>query len=229
VGHLGRRVPVDWDHVNRFPLTLANAPLTPVPVVLGVNWYSLFDDPKKIHGDWWIDAKDANANLGQIRGGHAICCEPGTPRDTSGWWTIYDQKATSACTGYSGSRMMSILNRKTYDPLWLYHEAQKRDGFKHQGDDGSTVRAACDVLRLEGEETPGGKPSRAGGISANRWATNAHQVSAALANPAGDKREAVVLLNSWGPEGYPHRVYLHLSVVDRLLSEDGEACLVTDR
>jgi hypothetical protein len=46
-----------------------------LPVVLGINWYSNFDSP--VWGDlgaggnrWWI----GRGNLGNIRGGHAICC-----------------------------------------------------------------------------------------------------------------------------------------------------------
>lgn len=231
---LGRLVPPDWEHVEKYALTPETTPVKPVPVVLGISWYTLFDNPVKVGRNWWIDAKDSNTDLGSIRGGHAICCEAGTraEADTSGWWDFYNQGDTSACTGYSGSRMMSLLNRKRYDPLWLYHEAQKRDGFNHSGDDGSTVRAACDVLRLEGDKPVYGpyeaRPVLADGIAANRWATSASQVQAALQNPAGDKRDAVVLINSWGRD-YPHRVYLHLEVVDRLLSEQGEACLVTDR
>jgi len=46
-----------------------------VPVVLGINWYSNFDSP--VWGDfgaggnrWWI----GRGELGNVRGGHAICC-----------------------------------------------------------------------------------------------------------------------------------------------------------
>src|SRR3954462_502906 len=46
-GPLGRRAPTDWQHVERYPLTAANAPAQPSPVVLGVNWYVEFDKPEK--------------------------------------------------------------------------------------------------------------------------------------------------------------------------------------
>jgi hypothetical protein len=38
----------------------------------------------------------------------------------------------------------------------------------------------------------------------------------------------VDILNSWG-RGYPHLVRMPVTVLDRLLREDGEMTLVTDR
>ena len=40
-----------------------------LPVVIGVNWYSNFDDPVLSKGDHWIGLGD----LGQVRGGHCVC------------------------------------------------------------------------------------------------------------------------------------------------------------
>lgn len=46
-----------------------------LPVVLGINWYSNFDSPQWVDVGaggkrWWI----GRGELGNIRGGHAICC-----------------------------------------------------------------------------------------------------------------------------------------------------------
>jgi hypothetical protein len=42
-----------------------------VPVVLGIDWMSAFDRPeKRSNGETWI----GRADLGRVRGGHAICC-----------------------------------------------------------------------------------------------------------------------------------------------------------
>jgi hypothetical protein len=41
--------------------------------------------------------------------------------------------------------------------------------------------------------------------------------------------DSIVLCNSWGKLGYPHYVHLPLAGLDRLLREDGEATVVTDR
>ncbi len=63
------------------------------------------------------------------------------------------------------------------------------------------------------------------GISENRWARRVEDVLQALGTP---ERDYVTLLNSWGKE-YPHLVRMPAEVLDRLLREDGEAGLVTDR
>ena len=58
-GALGRRPPSDWTHVDKYPLTAATAPSKPSPVVIGVNWYTEFDNPQKDEqGHYWI-ARDA--------------------------------------------------------------------------------------------------------------------------------------------------------------------------
>lgn len=45
---------------------------------------------------------------------------------------------------------------------------------------------------------------------------------------ASDRRQAVCITNNWG-ESYPRKVWISYSNLQRLLSEDGEATLVTDR
>jgi hypothetical protein len=234
---LDRLVPDDWRHVEKYPLTVA--PSKPVPVTIGVNWYENFDRPEQdTKGRWWIGKGD----LGQIRGGHCVCLEPGDPADGSlqdiaAWWAFYDQLREGKCVGEGGSRMMSLLNRKRYDPTWLWNRAKERDEWPdtNPGDDnGTSVRAAMDVLRTLGHviwkagRSGDGYPLAAEGISANRWATKADQVLSALQSPASERMGAVRVLNSWG-KSYPHRVWLPLETLQRLLDEDGEATLVTDR
>jgi hypothetical protein len=226
---LGRRAPKDWEHVEKYPLAARGIGTFPrnVPVVLGINWYSLFDDPQyDQRGFWYIDP---TRRLGAIRGGHAICCEPKGGQDGTPWWEFYNQGEEGACVGFSSSRMMTLLNRKRYDATWLYNEAKKNDEWDGEDYEGTTVRAAMDVLRTEGH-----RPYLAGqtrpldlqeGISANRWATRVEQLLAVLGTPDS---EFLTLLNSWGRD-YPHRVRINKAIVQRLLDEDGEATLVTDR
>jgi hypothetical protein len=40
-----------------------------IPVTLGINWYSNFDEPVKKDGSYWIGL----GKLGEVRGGHAVC------------------------------------------------------------------------------------------------------------------------------------------------------------
>lgn len=227
---LGRRVPGDFNHVSSYPLTLATLPLGPSPVVLGINWYDAFDAPTKgPDGRWWI----RETNLGSLRGGHAICVKPGVLIDTLGWWDFYDQGNEGACVGFSESRAMSLLNRTRYGGHWLYQEAQKIDEWAGEDYDGTSVRAGFEILRARGHRRLINgvlKPELAGdGISAYRWASSVDEVHTAIQMPLANTLGAVPLLNSWGRHGYPHITWLPDSVLDRLLSEDGEAGLVTDR
>jgi len=236
---LGRRTPKDFVHVEKYPLTAAAVPAMPVPVVLGVSWYSNFDDPvKDSRGRWWIGRYVQN--LGTVRGGHCVCIEPGDPstpgaseQDINSWYGFYDQGSEGACVGFGSSRMMSLLNRKRYDARWLWNRAKEVDEWPdtNPGDDnGTSVRAAMDVLRGRGH-VPWGKqsPLLAEGISANRWARTVSEVLDALKSPASERMGAVRILNSWGVNGYPHRVWMPLDTLQRLIDEDGECTIVTDR
>lgn len=233
---LGRRTPQDWNHVDKWPLTAAALPAKPVPVTIGVNWYSNFDEPyKDRRGRWWIGT---GGDLGRVRGGHCVCLEPGDPsvgvkeQDRDTWWKFYDQGREGACVGFGSSRMMTLLNRERYNARWLWNRAKSVDQWPdtNPGDDnGTSVRAAMDILRSEGHvPIKAGGPDPAKGISANRWATKVDQVLAALMSPATERYGAVRVLNSWGTD-YPQRVWMPLETLQRLLDEDGEATVVTDR
>lgn len=106
----------------------------------------------------------------------------------------YDQGQTSACVGYSASWLMSILNCRPsdghkYDAKWLWEQAKAVDEWPdtNPGDNnGSSVRAAMDVLRQQGHVRVRygvDKPcDPAEGIAANRWATSVDQIRAAIAS-----------------------------------------------
>lgn len=223
-GPLGRRPPTDWRHVESYPRS-AFVLEEKVPVVLGINWYSSFDDPELINGTYWIGHR---STLGTVRGGHAICTKPTQITDPIGWWDFYDQGSEGACVGFACSRMMSILNQTRYRALWLYREAQLIDEWDDTPPgEGTSVRAGCDILRDKGHWTmKGTQPYPKNGIVANAWATDWQQVRDALQLP--DSHDGVVLLNSWGRD-YPRMVRITDEAGARLLREDGEACLVVDR
>ena len=159
---LGRRAPTDWRHYEKFPLTAATTPAAPTPVAIGVNWYTDFDNPVKKGSRYWIGLNPEQ--LGSVRGGHCVCLEPGDQLDGDGtvtrqlqdsqsWWDFYDQGKEGACVGFGCSRMMSLLNRKRYDARWLWDWAKATDewGDTKPGDDqGTSVLAACDILRSRG-------------------------------------------------------------------------------
>jgi hypothetical protein len=66
------------------------------------------------------------------------------------------------------------------------------------------------------------------GITVYRWARTVAEVHGVLKSPANDRLGAVRILNSWG-HSYPHRVWMPDETLQRLIDEDGEVALVTDR
>lgn len=225
---LGREAPPDLTHLAAYPLTPVLGELTkPVPVAIGVNWYSNFDRPVYKNGRWWIGQTD---DLGYIRGGHEICLRPDSMTDLVPWWQFYDQGREGACVGFACSRMMTLLNRAKYDAPWLYHQAQAIDGWPlpHEGTSG---RAACEILRAKGHKTPkGAAPKPAQGISVYRWAQSVDEINACLQSPNHQKVGGVPFLNSWGANGYPHITFMPFDVLNEIVfNEGGDAAVVTDR
>lgn len=240
---LGRRTPTDWDHVSRYPVRHLAAAPTVVNKVL---------------------------------------------KDSASWWDFYDQGAEGSCVGFGSSRMMSILNRQRYAARWLYGEAQLVDEWTDTPPaEGTSVRAAMDVLRAKGHSRVwrgnARPPALSEGIAENRWATTVDEIRFSISQDvpvtlginwysnfdaparqparldlggnvaasgdwwigrgvlgsvrgghaiccvaASDRRQAVALANSWG-RSYPRKVWLPYATLGRLLHEDGEATLVTDR
>lgn len=226
---LGRLVPTDFKHVEKYPLTAATMPSRATPVVLGIDWYEDFDQPVKIGVRWWIGTSN---DLGNVRGGHAICALPAGVSDLTAWWDFYNQGAEGACVGFSCSRAVSIMNRARYDARWLYKEAQRNDEWPGESYEGTSVRAGLERLRVVGHKQLSQTDPRIGaGISAYRWATSSVEVLGALQRDGEApyaKMGGIPLLNSWG-RGYPHVVWMPLSVLDYVLYENGEAAVITDR
>lgn len=102
------------------------------------------------------------------------------------WWHWkHDQGAEGACVGHGSSMMMSLLNNsERYDPFWLWNESKEIDEWPdtNPGDDnGTSVRASCDVLRKQGHTLwKKNKPLIAAGIQSNRWATSVDEMRTAL-------------------------------------------------
>jgi hypothetical protein len=244
---LGRYLPDDWRHIENYPLTALPIEERPRqrPVVIGVNWYAEFDQPERDErsGRYFI-ARGGAKTLTHVRGGHCVCLEPGGEPDRAEWQTFYNQGKEGACVGFGWSRCMSILNNDRYAARWLWDQAKMRDQWPqtNPGDDeGTSVRAAAEVLVAAGHvswsepyadddfhERAKYRPVLQEGIKAFRWAKSVDDVHAVLANPAADEVGAVPLLNSWGT-GYPRRVWMPDDVLDRLMHEDGEIAIPTDR
>lgn len=244
---LGRLIPDDWEHVEKYPLTALPAEQRPTkgPVVIGVNWYTEFDNPERDEksGEYFV-ARGGAGSLTQIRGGHCVCLEPGGEPDPEEWWGFYDQGAEGACVGFGWSRCMSILNQELYAARWLWDRGKETDEWpdtKPGDDNGTSVRAAGDVLSKMGHvdwkdeyadddytEREGYRADAADGVRRFRWARSVDDVHRALGNERADELGAVPFLNSWG-RGYPHRTWMPDDVLERLMQEQGEVAVPTDR
>lgn len=237
-GPLGRRPPTDWEHVDKYPLRALATTERPAnaPVVMGVNWYANFDEPTLIRGKWWIGRGD----WGSLRGGHATVLRPLRVYEPRSWWIWHDQISEGICVSEAVARCMALLNRQRYQPRPLYDWAQNNDEWPGAEPtySGTSVRAGLDCARLQGMVPARLREAhyvRAGevdrpfeldhGIAANRWAQTVEEVFEALGYEGSS---AVPMLNSWGKK-YPRVVYLPDEAVDRLMREDGEFGIVTDR
>lgn len=239
---LGRKTPTDFSHVEKYPLTapMLSALPAPVPVVIGINWYSNFDDPQTdSSGHHWIGR---SSRLGYIRGGHCVCLKPRGVTDNTSWWDFYNQGNEGACVGFGWSRCMTLLNRERYFARWLWDMAKSTDEWSdtNPGDDnGTSVRAGGSILSTLGHvawrkdyapidedyqrrDQLQGTPSK--GIKVYRWITSMDDCLTALGYQGLDY---VDILNSWG-RSYPHLTRLPVTVLERLWREDGEIAIPTD-
>ncbi len=246
---LGRFIPDDWRHVEKYALRALPVEERPTgkPVVIGVNWYVEMDGPTQDGdtGEYFI-ARGGASSLTRIRGGHCVCLEPGGElSDRDEWHVFYDQGREGACVGFGWSRCMSILNQgSVYAARWLWDRCKERDQWPetNPGDnEGTSVRAGGEVLIAAGHvpwsdpyadddhtERGGYQPELDAGLTTFRWAQSVDEVHAALGNDRADELGAVPILNSWGPS-YPHRVWLPDDVLGVLMEQEGEVAIPTDR
>ena len=237
---LGRRIPTDWQHVQKYGIRAA-LPVTPLVV----------EDSLKI---------------------------------PYGFRRYYDQGTEGACVGFGCSWAMSTLNLQKsyrnnfpkYDANWLYRAAQLVDDWEETPpEEGTSVRAAMDVLRDQGHRVRRYRKlwpaDPAHGIQTNRWATHVDEMRAAIevgipvviginwyqnfdtprqrwngewwigegnlgslrgghcvcVYGASDERQAFRIVNNWGMS-YP-LVWMPYDTMQRMLNEYGEAAIITDR
>lgn len=243
-GALGRRVPPDWEHVEKYPLRALDIEVPRAKGgVLGINWYPEFDRPYKgTDGHWYVKAPAAGS---RPRGGHCVALKGRGIADNLNWWDFYNQGNEGACVGFGCSRMMTLHNRKRYFGRWLWDRAKEIDYWDdtNPGDsDGTSVRAGLEILRDKGHVAWSGSNAQLAadedwrlrlkllasppeGISAYRWATSTGDMVSALGY---SDKQYVDVLNSWG-RGYPHLTRFPLDAIERVFAEDGEFGIPTDR
>ena len=239
---LGRYVSDDWEHVDKYPLSSAQAEaMPPTPVAIGVNFYSKFFEPERdSQGHWWI-GRDVN-NLGTIEGGHCMALKQRYASDLASWWDYYNQGQSSRCVQFGCSRVMTLKNRKQYEirdgrtnnvGWWFYYEAQRNDewaGGEYPGASpqygGTSVNAGLKIARNEGLiRKDAHTPDLNEGISAYRWITSIDDCLSVLGY---QELDYVDMINSWGRD-YPHLTRIPVDTLERLWKEDGEFGVITDR
>jgi intein/homing endonuclease len=128
-GALGRIVPPDWQHVEKFPLTALTFPVRPTPAVIGVHWYDEFDNPEQdSQGHWWI-ARDGR--LTKIRAGHCVCLKERGAQDLDAWWDFYDQGAEGACLTAGTLIEMADGSHRPIEDVRLLERVRTAEG--HEG------------------------------------------------------------------------------------------------
>lgn len=235
---LDRMVSETTEHLRKYPLTTATMPSSPQPIVAGINWYSAFDTPRPIQVGRRKYHIVGDGDLGSLRGGHATCLLPSGLRDRVEWWDYYDQGLEGRCVEFACLRAMTLLNRKRYDidSAWHYHEMQRIDewvGGSYPGAspqyEGTSVRAGLEVMRAHGAIPDRGRAGLAEpdeGIAVYRWAKDWNDVRTVLGVP--ENLPGVPFLNSWG-RTYPRITILADAAGERVLREDGELGVITDR
>lgn len=228
---LGRVLPPDWDHVEKYPIRrlLAGEPFS-ANVTLPLPYQY------RVH---------------------------------------YDQGQEGACVAFGISWMMSILNRRRYNPWPMYDMASQNDELS-ETPPGTTARAGFEVALHHGlwvvhRGVPSPLSDPAHGIKEYRWAATVDEARECIAKrrtPIGlgvnwytnfdapeqdrqgrwwigrgslgrirgghficgfkmsDRLGAVGLVNSWNLR-YPI-VWMPYDTLERLRREDGECGLVTD-
>jgi hypothetical protein len=242
---LGRRVPTDDNHVLRFPLAALPQDEQPtgVPVVLGINWYTNFDNPvRERDGRWWIGRGDLGGDPRR-----PLCRDQARrrrPRRPDLVVGVLRPGPRGRVRRLRLVACMSLLNRKRYYARWLWDQAKLIDDWAdtNPGDDnGTSVRAAMEVLRIVGHipwrtefsrdslsQRDARRADATDGITAYRWATDTADVLRMIDMPLATRLGAVPILNSWGKD-YPHIVWMPGETLERLHNEDGEVAVITDR
>lgn len=104
------------------------------------------------------------------------------------WHWTHDQGSEGACEGFGNSMMMTLLNKKRYNPWWLWNQGKMIDEWSdtNPGDNnGTSGRAVCEVLKTQGHTLwKKEAPSLEHGIQEYRWATTVDEMRTGIANNA---------------------------------------------
>ncbi len=154
---LGRFIPDDWRHVERYPLSALSDDDRPTraPVVIGVNWYSAFDTPEQ---------DEASVSSSSRRPASRSSADPRrAPCASSRGAALGYRRLVRVLRPGPRRRLrrvrlvalhVDLQRQRVRRPPQLWDSAKKRDEWPREtspGDDSSTsVRAAAEVLAEAG-------------------------------------------------------------------------------
>ena len=251
---LGRRAPTDWRHYEKFPLTAATTPTTPTPVAIGVNWYEDFDKPVQKGSRYWIGLNPKQLGKRPRRALRLPRARRPARRQRRDRPPAAGQPELVGLLrpGPRGRvrRLRLLAHDEPAQPQALRRplavglgqvdrrvgrdQPRRRRGHERARRVRHPARARPRAVE--------GRPSRgAATSSATRRSPRPARASPSTGGPRPSTRSttssrarpttragAVRILNSWG-RGYPHRVWMPDETLQRLIDEDGEVALVTDR
>lgn len=244
---LGRRVPTDWDHVRRFPLR-AMQPTTVATVErkldINTDWRTKYDqgvegacvgfaasltmsilnrhfyDARWLYitaqlADDWPDTPPEEGT--SVRAAMDVLRKVGHRR------RVYRQGSDPT----AGASYVPDIRHGILENRWARHVDELRTSIANG------VPAVLGINWYSAFDTPEETRRWYGLRRAEYWIGRTGSLGhirgghAITAYAASDTREAFGLCNSWGPR-YP-LAWVPYGVVQRLINEDGEATVITDR
>lgn len=229
---LGRRIPTDWQHVTKYPMRhLATAPATVEKVLKdAAGWWDFYDQGSE-GSCVGFGASRMMSILNRRR--YAARWLYGEAQLVDEWSDTPPSEGTSVRAGMDVLRLRGhsrVYRSRTGSPLLSEGIQENRwaatvDEIRFSISQGVPVTLGVNWYR--NFDGPVWRPG-------NEWWIGQGSLGAVRGGHAlccfgaSDKRQAVALANSWGRD-YPRKAWLPYSVLLRLLNEDGEATLVTDR
>lgn len=236
---LDRRIPTDFSHVQKYP---ASAVLRRTVAVVE----KMFSLPKRYHGVYDQGAEGACVGFGQ-----SIMMSILNRKLYDAYWLYREAQAvdewndTPPEQGTSLRAGFDVLRDRGHRQLWGGQARPPKvdegivevNRWLQSADEARTAIASGLPVNIGINWYDSFYAPRAKKVTVNRteywvgadvnWGpiVGGHCITIA---GASDRRQAFALLNSWG-ESYPWPVWLPYAAFNRLMSEQGEAAIVTDR